>query len=80
LLSLKHLIYFQAEWHPRKDNIFFVGSMSQPRQMDVFTDTGDHHFNLKGDDLASICSIVKCHPTRDIVVGGNSSGRVHVFM
>jgi hypothetical protein len=54
--------------------------MSQPRQMDVFTDTGDHHFNLKGDDLASICSIVKCHPTRDIVVGGNSSGRVHVFM
>ena len=72
---------FQAEWHPRRDDIFFVGSMAQPRQIDVYSDQGDHFvLGDGGEYLASVCSIVKCHPTQDIVVGGNSSGRVHVFM
>ena len=70
---------FKAEFHPRIEQVFFCGSMNRPRQIDCFTTEGDQ-FNLKGDDLASVCSIVKCHPTQDIVVGGNSSGRVHVFM
>ena len=85
-LSLSHnnqtgrwLTTFKAEWHPKFENVFFVGSMSQPRQIDVYNSNGDH-YHLKGEDLASICSIVKCHPTQDIIVGGNSSGRVHVFM
>ena len=72
-------IFFKAEWHPMSDEMFFVGSMNQPRQIDVYTVSGKH-YNLKGEDLGSVCSIVKCHPTQDIVVGGNSSGRVHVFM
>ena len=72
---------FQAEWHPTRDDIFFVGSMAQPRQIDVYSDQGDHFvLGDGGEYLASVCSIVKCHPTQDIVVGGNSSGRVHVFM
>jgi len=73
------LTTFKAEWHPRSDEVFFVGSMNQPRQMDIYTTNMDH-FVLKGEDLASVTSIVKCHPTQDIVVGGNSSGRIHVFM
>ena len=73
--------FFQAEWHPTRDDIFFVGSMAQPRQIDVYSDQGDHFvLGDGGENLASVCSIVKCHPTQDIVVGGNSSGRVHVFM
>ena len=71
--------FFKAEWHPMSDEMFFVGSMNRPRQIDVYTVSGKH-YNLKGEDLGSVCSIVKCHPTQDIVVGGNSSGRVHVFM
>jgi len=85
-LSINHnnqtgrwLTTFKAEFHPRIEQVFFCGSMNRPRQIDCFTTEGDQ-FNLKGDDLASVCSIVKCHPTQDIVVGGNSSGRVHVFM
>jgi len=75
------LTTFKAEWHPRRDDIFFVGSMAQPRQIDVYSDQGDHFvMGDSGEYLASVCSIVKCHPTQDIVVGGNSSGRVHVFM
>ena len=55
--------------------------MAQPRQIDVYSDQGDNFvMGDSGEYLASVCSIVKCHPTQDIVVGGNSSGRVHVFM
>ena len=72
------LTTFKAEWHPRRDDLFFIGSMQQPRQMDIYNINGEH-YALKGEDLASVCSIVKCHPTLNIVVGGNSSGRVHVF-
>merc|ERR1712109_211598 len=73
------LTTFKAEWHPGRDDISFVGSMTQPRQIDAYSDKGDH-FVFNGEHLASVCSIVKCHPTQDIIVGGNSSGRVHVFM
>ena len=35
---------------------------------------------MTGKYLKSVCSIVKCHPSQDIVVGANSYGEVHVFM
>ena len=80
LIFTSYIFYLQAEWHPNRDDIFFVGSMNQPRQIDVYSDQGDHFpMSDKGEYLASVCSIVKCHPSQDIVVGGNSSGRVHVF-
>ena len=31
------------------------------------------------ENLASVCSLNVFHPTRNILIGGNSSGRVHVF-
>ena len=76
------LTTFKAEWHPQNEEVFFVGSMNQPRQMDIVTnnDNFTELHSLKGEDLASVCSIVQCHPSQDIIVGGNSSGRVHVFM
>ena len=73
------LTTFKAVWHPKREDLFFCGSMKQPRQIDVFNDQGQPLGPLKGDDLASICSIIAVHPTLDVVVGGNSSGRVHVF-
>jgi len=75
------LTTFKAEWHPLSDDLFFVGSMSQPRQIDAYSgDTGKKYPALKAEQLASVCSIVKCHPSQNVVVGGNSSGRVHVMM
>jgi hypothetical protein len=35
---------------------------------------------LMAENLSSVCSICVFHPSRQIVFGGNSSGRVHVFM
>ena len=81
---------FQAEWHPRLDDIFFIGSYqfgrdsgkfgnNQSRRINVSTDQG-RNFPMTSKYLKSVCSIVKCHPSQDIVVGADSYGEVHVFM
>ncbi|KFO73767.1 WD repeat-containing protein 76, partial [Cuculus canorus] len=74
------LTRFQAVWDPKQEDCFVVGSMARPRQIEVFQDTGKllHSFsNL--DCLGSVCSINVVHPTKNILVGSNSSGRLHVF-
>ncbi|NXG87770.1 WDR76 protein, partial [Stercorarius parasiticus] len=74
------LTRFRAIWDPKQEDCFVVGSMARPRQIQVFRDTGKllHSFyNI--DCLSSVCSINVVHPTKNILVGGNSSGRLHVF-
>ncbi|NXM76837.1 WDR76 protein, partial [Serilophus lunatus] len=71
---------FQAVWDPKQEHCFVVGSMAQPRQINVFQDTGRllHSFSSLAC-LSSVCSINVVHPTQSILVGGNSSGRLYVF-
>ncbi|XP_009468473.1 PREDICTED: WD repeat-containing protein 76 [Nipponia nippon] len=74
------LTRFRAIWDPKQEDCFVVGSMARPRQIEVFQDTGKllHSFyNI--DCLGSVCSINVIHPSKNILVGGNSSGRLHVF-
>ncbi|NXN15877.1 WDR76 protein, partial [Indicator maculatus] len=71
---------FRAIWDPKQEDCFVVGSMLQPRRIEVFQDTGKLlHTFYNPDCLASVCSINVLHPSRNILVGGNSSGRLHVF-
>ncbi|XP_059714784.1 WD repeat-containing protein 76 [Haemorhous mexicanus] len=74
------LTRFRAIWDPKQEHCFLVGSMAQPRQIEVFQDTGKllHSF-YNVDCLGSVCSINVVHPSQSILVGGNSSGRLHVF-
>ncbi|NXG69658.1 WDR76 protein, partial [Baryphthengus martii] len=74
------LTRFRAVWDPKREDCFVVGSMARPRQVEVFRDMGKllHSFS-NPDCLGSVCSINVVHPTRNILVGGNSSGRLHVF-
>ncbi|XP_052515822.1 WD repeat-containing protein 76 [Budorcas taxicolor] len=75
------LTRFQAVWDPKQEDCVIVGSMAQPRRVEIFHETGKWvHSFLGGECLASVCSINAMHPTRYILAGGNSSGRVHVFM
>ena len=70
-------------WHPRQNGVLVSGSMMRPRQIEVWsTRGGDVRMvkQLTGEHLASVTSIVDIHPSLDVVVGGNSSGRCHVFM
>ncbi|NXI73459.1 WDR76 protein, partial [Anseranas semipalmata] len=74
------LTRFRAIWDPKQEDCFVVGSMARPRQIEIFQDTGKllHSF-YNVDCLGSVCSINVVHPSKNILVGGNSSGRLHVF-
>ncbi|XP_072017398.1 WD repeat-containing protein 76-like [Amphiura filiformis] len=75
------LTSFRAVWHPSREDVFISGSMERPRRIEVFDDKGVLLKNFMDEDcLGSVCSINAFHPTRNILVGGNSSGRLHVFM
>ncbi|XP_040198129.1 WD repeat-containing protein 76-like [Rana temporaria] len=86
LTSISHNNYtgcyfssFQALWDPKQEDCFMVGSMSLPRQIEVYHEDGNLVDNLWDEKLTTVCSSNVMHPTRNIVVGGNSSGRLHVF-
>ncbi|XP_074091373.1 WD repeat-containing protein 76 isoform X2 [Macrotis lagotis] len=74
------LTRFRAVWDPKREDCFIVGSMARPRSIDVFHESGEliHSF-FDGEYLGSVCSINVMHPSQNILVGGNSSGRIHVF-
>nr|XP_051677713.1 WD repeat-containing protein 76 isoform X2 [Oryctolagus cuniculus] len=75
------LTRFQAVWDPKQEDCIVVGSMAHPRRVEVFHETGKSvHSFFGGECLASVCSINAMHPTRYILAGGNSSGKIHVFM
>jgi hypothetical protein len=84
---------FMANWHPVHD-VFCVGSMQQPRVMEVFTleplnnnsnsnSAGGDQFDrvaIGGDAMTAVTSRCCFHSWSDqlIVVGGTSSGRVAI--
>lgn len=78
-----HPTCIASPWAP---HLFFVGSMQQPRRMELFSLDAPKGgslslkplFDVKAEWLASVCSRAAFHPTLPILVGGNSSGRVHV--
>ncbi|XP_069686474.1 WD repeat-containing protein 76-like isoform X2 [Periplaneta americana] len=74
------LTTFKATWHPRREDVFIVGSMEQPRGILLYGNHGERLHKLMDENLASVCSICLFHPTQNIIFGGNSSGRVHAFM
>jgi len=71
----------KAEWHPRRDDIFLLGSRYYAPKygIDIMSDQGNY-LTLADKRLKSQCSIVKCHPTQDFIVGADSYGKIHVFM
>jgi hypothetical protein len=71
---------FMAQWHPTAD-IFVVGSMKQPRCIELYDDNGNQLRAIQGDALTAVASRCCFHPSQDklIVVGGNSSGRMTVL-
>lgn len=79
----RYLAVFRAEWDPKTDFSFVIGSMSKPRQVEVYTTEKNISRRLMSlqdpDYLGSVQSRNAFHPTQNIVVAANSSGRVHIF-
>ncbi|XP_026149685.1 WD repeat-containing protein 76 [Mastacembelus armatus] len=69
-----------AVWDPKQEDCFVVGSLSRPRRVQVFHESGllQHSF-LDEKNLSTVLSITAFHPTRNALMGGNASGRIHVF-
>ncbi|KAL5007575.1 hypothetical protein ScPMuIL_016381 [Solemya velum] len=76
----KWLTPFKATWHPAREDLWVVGSLDHPRQIEVFNEEGSVVAILRDDFLCSVCSCNCFHPTRNVLAGGNASGRVHLFM
>ncbi|KAG1668058.1 WD repeat-containing protein 76 [Nymphon striatum] len=70
----------KAAWLPNNEDLFVVGSMDRPRRIEILSETGQAFHLFSSDYLASVCSTNSIHPAYNILAGGNSSGRVHLFM
>lgn len=69
-----------AVWDPKQEDCFVVGSVAKPRTMHVFHESGQlQHSFLDAENLSTVPSITAFHPTKNALLGGNASGRLHVF-
>ncbi|XP_065909163.1 WD repeat-containing protein 76-like [Dysidea avara] len=75
------LTNFRAEWDPKCDFRFVCGSMSTPRQIDLFSICGNVRsmYSVVDEAQTSVCSLVKYHPTQHVLFGANSSGKVFIW-
>ncbi|XP_077864675.1 WD repeat-containing protein 76-like [Saccoglossus kowalevskii] len=72
---------FRAVWHPSREDAIIIGALSRPRKIQIYNDWSHNIHNfLDEDHLCSVCCINAFHPTRNLLVGGNASGRLYVFM
>lgn len=76
---------FRPCFDMKQPSTFIVGSMEQPRRVQVFGITDNSSMNVsivknfQLENLNSVCSRNCVHPTKDIFICGNSSGRVHII-
>uniref|UniRef100_A0A3B5M5C2 WD repeat-containing protein 76 n=1 Tax=Xiphophorus couchianus TaxID=32473 RepID=A0A3B5M5C2_9TELE len=68
-----------AVWDPKQEDCFVVGSMKRPRRVEVFHESGQLLHSFLDENLGTVLSVTAFHPTRNALLGGNSSGRMHVF-
>ena len=68
---------FRAQWLSSRDDAFIVAS--QEHQIEAFDAKSGQCHGICGEQLKSRCAVVGSHPTKNIVIGGNSSGKVFVF-
>lgn len=74
------LTKLSAVWDPKQEDCFVVGSMARPRRVQVFHESGDlQHTFMDPENLTTVLSVTAFHPTRNALVAGNASGRLHVF-
>jgi len=91
----RYLPVFHAAWDPKTDHAFVIGSMMQPRQVEIYSASAPSASQKKGvlgkakctrimslqdpEWLGSVQSRNCIHPRNDAVICGNASGRMHIF-
>eukprot|EP00937_MAST-01D_sp_MAST-1D-sp2_P001741 g1741.t1 len=90
----RYLTVLWAKFDPKTPSAFVVGSMAQPRQVEVYSALlpGEAGCSKKGKPrmqrvmslqdpawMGSVQSRNAFHPVHDIVAAANASGKVHIF-
>ncbi|CAF3757890.1 unnamed protein product [Adineta steineri] len=70
---------FMAESYSMFDSYFLIGSNDHPREITVIDENCKTICSLRSENLNSLATVNVGHQTLPIIVGGNSSGRIHVF-
>ncbi|XP_032222886.2 WD repeat-containing protein 76 isoform X1 [Nematostella vectensis] len=75
------LTTFNAVWDPKHDDLIAVGSMSRNRQIDVYSSDypNSQLLSLQHENMTTINSRLAFHPSLNMLVGGNSSGKVYLW-
>ena len=80
------LSVFKPAWDPKNPHSFVLGSMEKVRNVEVFTPNVEGNktqlsmvAKLKGGYLSSVCSRNCFHPSLDMIICGNSSGKVFIL-
>ncbi|XP_043099282.1 WD repeat-containing protein 76 [Puntigrus tetrazona] len=69
-----------AVWDPKQQDCFVIGSVDRPRQIQVYHESGRRlHTFQDMDHLTTVCSITAFHPSRNALLGGNSTGKLYIF-
>ncbi|GFT57364.1 WD repeat-containing protein 76 [Nephila pilipes] len=84
--SLKHNNYtgrwltpFKATWLPNTDDTFVVGSMLNPRRIQIFDSQMKNIFDFQDEYLSSVACVNAFHPSLPVLAGCNASGKVYIF-
>ncbi|KAG1942089.1 WD repeat-containing protein [Pimephales promelas] len=69
-----------AVWDPKHQECFVIGSVDRPRRIQVYHESGHHLHTFRDmDHLTTVCSVTAFHPNMNTLLGGNSSGKLHIF-
>ena len=79
------LTKFKPTFDPKRNNIFVLGCMEQPRCIEIFhsppgEETGvSAIMRLRDDLVGSVQSLNEFHCSQEIIASANSSGRVSIW-
>ncbi|XP_056605739.1 WD repeat-containing protein 76 isoform X1 [Triplophysa dalaica] len=73
------LTKLSAMWDPKQEDCFVIGNLDRCRKIQVYHESGRQLHNFQGEHLTTVCSITAFHPSRNALLGANSTGRLRVF-
>lgn len=73
------LSVFKAKWVTDREDSFYVGSLFTSKRFQLCHVEGKYLHNFTSDNMTTHCPVITVHPKLPLFVGGNSSGRIHVF-
>lgn len=74
------LTRLSAMWDPKQEDCFVIGNLDRCRKIQVYHESGCLLHAFKSEQhMTTVCSITAFHPSRNALLGANSSGRLRVF-